>query len=182
MEETKKVLNKFSNIIKKLHVSTNKKAIIICGIPGAGKTTLRNKLIRQKKLTNYFVNDPDLFLPFFNNDYDKTAEITKKIIEPYIISKGYNIIYDKTCSYIKDTEKLINLLKKNNYYIEFHILFTDINVAIERVNKRERKIPIDIIIHKNKEITDNKNKYLELKADEIHLYNNNDFFVIYKSS
>jgi predicted ABC-type ATPase len=54
-------------------------------------------------------------------------------------------------------------------------------VAIERVNKRERKIPIDIIISKNEEIMDNKNKYLELKADEIHLYNNSDFFVIYKS-
>jgi predicted ABC-type ATPase len=163
-----------------LPLKTQKIAIIICGIPASGKSTLRNKIINDTKLNNYIIIDPDLFLSYFNNNYEITAQTTKKIIEPFVFKSNHNIIFDKVCSYIKDIDKLINTLKQEKYFIQFHMLFTDLNLAIQRNINRKRTINLDIISNKYNEIMANKFKYLELKPNELYIYYNNILnFIIY---
>lgn len=60
------------------------------------------------------------------------------------------------------------------------MLFTDLNLAIQRNINRKRTINLDIISNKYNEIMANKFKYLELKPNELYIYYNNILnFIIY---
>ena len=167
---------------KNKNKNKNKLAIIICGGPATGKTTLRNELIKKYKLeNNYFLIDPDEYLKYFDNDYEKTSNITKKEIESFVINNEYNIIYDKVFSYIKDLKKLINELKKNKYRIIFYLTYININKALERNTKRIRKVPENIIKSRFNEIKNNGLEYLNLNVDEIYLYSYNEL-IYYKNN
>lgn len=158
-----------------------KTAIIISGIPGAGKTYLRNDLIKKYKLNNPFIIDPDEYLKQYNITYEEMSEITKDI-EKIAINKGFDIIFDKVYSYIKDLEKLILLLVKNNYYIIFNLIYVDLNIALERNLNRSRNIDKNIIIKKYNEFKKNGfNGYKNIinKANICAFYSNNEL-IFYK--
>ena len=109
--------NKIINEYKSPKNNNEKIAIIISGIPASGKTTIRENLIKEHKLINPFIIDPDEYYKYDDSvSYENISLITKDI-EIYAINRGFNIVFDKVYSYIKDLEKLINLLKLNNYKI-----------------------------------------------------------------
>lgn len=177
------IYNKIINAYKSPKNNNEKIAIIISGIPASGKTTIREKLIKEYKLINPFIIDPDEYYKYDDNvSYENISLITKDI-EIYAINRGFNIVFDKVYSYIKDLEKLINLLKLNNYKIIFNLIYVDLKTAIDR-NKTRARIPLvkpNIIKNKFNEIKNNDYTNILKKVNIVKFYSNN-ILVYYKNN
>jgi predicted ABC-type ATPase len=172
---TNKIINEIMNDNKPKQKSDKKIALFICGVPNSGKTTLMKDLIKKYDITNYYVINPDNYLKY-KNDYEFIGNLTTNYIEPLVIQEGYNIIYDKVCSYYKNLDLIINKLKENGYYVIFNLLYVPLEIALERNKKRKRVVPETMIRSRYNEITKNGEKYLDLKADEINYYSENTLF------
>jgi len=162
-----------NKLIPKFNIKPPKNpiALFICGIPASGKSTIRNKLIKDLKLKNYFLIDPDEYLKYFDNDYNNTATYITKL-ENEAVRNNYHIIFDKTCSYMKSLDKYIKILKAKGFKIIIYIIQVDIQTAIERNKTRDRIVPAKVLYEKYQIFLNNKMKFLDLNFDELHIINN----------
>jgi cytidylate kinase len=166
----------------------NKKVIFICGSGGSGKTTLSKTYFAEYEKVNVddiyekllIENNLDLKIIDFNaNDTKKSNELfeqSKKELDIKLIDfikNEKNIIID---SVGRDADVILNLkywLESFGYSTYMIMVYSDLNVCIERVNNRDRtykkNITIDswyaaygnIVIYKKTF----KNKFLLIQTD-----------------
>jgi len=115
-------------------------AYIIAGPNGSGKTTFAQEFIKETRLP--FLNADEIALKLAPRQIEKARVRAGKIFLAQIeahITRGESFIVETTLSG-KYFIRLINKLRKNNYWIEMTYIFVEtVEEAIRRIDIRVRK-------------------------------------------
>ena len=121
----------------------NKKVILTVGIPASGKSTWRDKFLRENK--NYVCVSRDDFRFMLRNEpflEPKGEKFVTEMVEEAIIravKNKYNVIVDQTNVNLKYLRLLVEFCEKLGD-VEFKIFDIPLKVALERDSKRERSV------------------------------------------
>lgn len=122
------------------------KMIILAGLPGAGKSTLAKKMVKQDS-TYVRVNLDDIRSMLGTSDFDK-----EKLVEQieltsitYAFNQKYNVIVDDTNLNPKKINKLKAIAKQYDAEIDYKLISTDVEECIRRDALRERPVGEDVI-------------------------------------
>ena len=137
-----------------------KNAIILMGLPLAGKSDWINNL--PKKYKDYYIVSADVYKEQHPEyDPDNAFELHNWSVKEAEIAMNtlsdvgqVDIIMDGGGINNRYTKRIINRLKKNDYHIKLVHIKTPLEVCIERNKKRTRKVPAWAI--QEKSITENK--------------------------
>ena len=121
--------------------------ILLCGIPGSGKTTYAKNYIKLNNNTVHLSSDAirkELYGDenIQGNPGDVFSLMQKRAIEA--LNNGHDVIYDSTAMTRKDRQGIISVCPKFAK-IECHIIWAPIEVCIERDSKRERTVGKEVI-------------------------------------
>lgn len=156
-------------------MKTAKTAILTMGLPGSGKST---SLAKKFDVSQYTIIDPDTFKKN-HPDYDPKnpsalhsySKIEADKLLNATIAKGDNLILDGTgCN----AEKLVQVTKDlqvNGYDVTLFYVIVPVKIAIERNAKRERTVPVEIILEKA-QVIETSFEIVSRYADKIELYHN----------
>jgi len=157
------------------------KAVFLAGHPGSGKSYTLSK-IKSGQIEPRIVNT-DKFVEFFKNaDWAKIGEksktLTKKQLSLYLNSM-LPLAIDGTSSSISAILRRRGLLESLGYDTAMIFVNTDLDTALERIRKRDRKVPEEFVRQTFRELNDNKKFYrskfdtfLEIDNNEGELTNN----------
>ena len=122
------------------------KMIILAGLPGAGKSTLAKKMVKQDP-TYVRVNLDDIRNMLGTSDFNK-----EKLVEQieltsitYAFNQKYNVIVDDTNLNPKKINKLKVIAKQYNAEVDYKLISTDVEECIRRDALRERPVGEDVI-------------------------------------
>lgn len=122
------------------------KMIILAGLPGAGKSTLAKKMVKQDP-TYVRVNLDDIRSMLVTSDFNK-----EKLVEQieltsitYAFNQKYNVIVDDTNLNPKKINKLKAIAKQYNAEVDYKLISTDVEECIRRDALRERPVGEDVI-------------------------------------
>lgn len=175
---------------------TEKIGIVLVGGPGSGKSIGKIKAIESlAKFPKDFVNiDPDEILTSFFNNNNVCRKQVNDINEKYYkkaIEQHKNIIFDGTGKdYDWYSKNVLKKLKKAGYTVYLIIVMNDVNVVLERIQKRASADGRDVPEDYTRSVYDSLSiaipKYLSLDceyADYIYLYDNSkdSIHIIYKT-
>ena len=123
------------------------KLIILCGIPGSGKSTYANKYIEQNSSGTHLSSDTirkELYGDenIQGNPADVFSLMQKRAIE--VLNNGCDVLYDATNITRKDRAGIICVCPKFAK-IECHIIWAPIETCIERDLNRERTVGKEVI-------------------------------------
>lgn len=125
------------------------KAVIMCGLPGAGKSSI---ITNNSFMTEALIICPDNIRrelygdPSIQGDGRKVFAIAYKRFENGITSPRYNtVIFDATNITIRARKELINIAKKYNIDISCYWMNTPKEECIKRQSLRDRKVPVEVI-------------------------------------
>lgn len=178
-------------------------AIIMVGAPGSGKSVTQKLCIKslKYKYKDFVIIDPDeIYMKIYGGDplYRRINEyhnddgsangrgydmmIINNLDFEYAVDNRYNLVFDGTGRNYKSIyTNIIRKLRSNDYRIVICINLIDIEIALKRVEKREKetgRIVPEKFIHETYEILMNiipKYLYLDsLSVDSILVYDNND--------
>ncbi len=124
------------------------KIIILQGIPGSGKSTWARNFIKDKSESYIIVCRDDIRNMLGDYWVPKRENLVSEIEMDCItagLKLGYNIIIDATNFNPKTKEKFE--ITFSAYNIEYKFFDVSLEEAIERDNKRERKVGADIITY-----------------------------------
>ena len=125
---------------------SDKKLLIVDGLPGAGKTTAYRSFIKNSNEAYYITDVDDLRMDFpelYNGGtgsvlvHKAVSNIYKNKIIPEALSKGKNVVYQMCGSY----EKLNAILRKahkNGYTINYININTNSSASIINSNNRQK--------------------------------------------
>ena len=161
---------------------TEKKAILVFGCPGSGKSNYIRS--NKEKLNNYVKISRDYFIENNSeiNNLEEKWKILQKLIldvEKKALSKNCNILWEVTGRNWSDISRIRKVCKINSYNIEFIFISSDKDLCKNRVIFREKVIERKVSLS-NFNVTYNKilNNYKRLESDlknneEIIKINNN---------
>ena len=177
-------------------VKREKKAIIMVGGPGSGKTSGLNILINMlKKNKDDFVSiDPDDILStFFNSNrkyYHKVEPINNALYEK-TLEGNYNLIFDRTgTNFVSYYNSVIKKIKAEGYNIVLCVVYNNYYNVKSRLKKREaetgRAVNETYARNSYRDLTFNIPKYVNLNcddADDIFVFDNTstNIELIYRS-
>lgn len=152
-----------------LEAKSGKKAIIMAGGAGAGKSTF----VRQIKpdLQKYdwvelnadkYVEDKDS--PMYNNLAKASIQIDKQDL-PNAIKSGDNFLYDTTATNVDR----ISGIKNNGYDVMMVMVYTNPIVSFLRNFKRERKVPTVGVLSSWNNVYKNIETYKKMFGDQFYL-------------
>lgn len=139
-------------------IKAEKKLIIVDGLPGAGKSTIITKLLKNDS-NAYFTPDSDEIKAAFTQIYQNgegaplvhtaSGNILKKEILPQVFEQGKNLIF-QTSGSTERIHKILEQAKAHDYSVNFVQIETPENISIERAMKRYKKTgrfidPYDIL-------------------------------------
>ena len=144
------------------------KLIILCGIPGAGKTFYSKEYIDTHPDTIHLSSDlirKELYGD--ENIQGNPSEIFPLMQKRTInaLNDGYNVLYDATNMTRKDRQGIIAVCPKFAK-IECHIIWAPIEVCIERDAKRNRTVGKEVI---NKMLKRFQAPFFDEGIDEIRI-------------
>ena len=121
--------------------------IILCGIPGSGKSTYAKNYIEQNCNTVHLSSDAirkELYgdEDIQGNPGEVFALMQKRAVET--LNNGHNVLYDATNITRKDRSGIIGVCPQFAK-IECHIIWAPIEECIERDAKRERTVGKEVI-------------------------------------
>jgi len=137
-------------------INKNPKAIILVGVPGVGKTTLR-----LKEYSNWSHLSTDDFIDIHAKSVGKTysdvwseycniAAIKFESKFREITSNRENVIVDKTFMTRKSRARVVNRLKQSGYSVKVIVLKEEFEVVKERLQIRGEKtgklIPLQVVL------------------------------------
>ncbi|MGI9250737.1 MAG: zeta toxin family protein [Pseudohongiellaceae bacterium] len=133
----------------------NRRADIVIGGPGAGKTSaLARPLAKEKGSLIIDPDDAKEALPEFDNGkgsvqvHKEGSAISDKVLQT-AVSNGDNVILSRTGKSIDKLRKLIELLEKQGYSVNLHHVDLDPAVALGRVIERHgregRVVPPELV-------------------------------------
>ena len=142
----KKVLKETLSIEneKLKNIKAERKLIIIDGLPGAGKSTIINSILKEDKNSFYTPDSDDIkamFKEAYNNGeganlvHNASGKILKNEIIPRVLEQGKNFIYQTTGNYVS-INKIINQAAEKGYKIDFIHIPTRKNISLERTINR----------------------------------------------
>ena len=122
------------------------KMIILAGLPGAGKSTLAKKMVKQDP-TYVRVNLDDIRNMLGTSDFnkEKLVEQIELISIGYAFNQKYNVIVDDTNLNPKKINKLKAIAKQYNAEVDYKLISTDVEECIRRDALRERPVGEDVI-------------------------------------
>lgn len=122
------------------------KMIILAGLPGAGKSTLAKKMVKQDQ-TYVRVNLDDIRSMLGTSDFskEKLVEQIELISIGYAFNQKYNVIVDDTNLNPKKINKLKAIAKQYNADVDYKLISTDVEECIRRDALRERPVGEDVI-------------------------------------
>ena len=180
------------------------KAIFLAGGPGSGKsfvvrkTTggLGLKIVNSDTAFEKLLKDADFSLDFRDMSPEKTLErdkirkrakeVTAKMQKNFVAGR-LGMIIDGTGAEYGKIEKQVKMLQQLGY--DTHMIFvnTSLDTAIERNNKRDRKLPLDIVKTYWNNVQSNIGKFQRLFGRKNFIViDNNDykedvFFKVFKT-
>lgn len=119
--------------------------ILLCGIPGSGKTTYAEKM---KNIYTYHMSSDDIRKELYGdeniqgNPSDVFALMQDRAI--MLLNNGFDVIYDATNITRKDRNSIITKCPRFAQ-IECHIIWAPIETCIERDAARERTVGKEVI-------------------------------------
>lgn len=125
------------------------KMIMLCGIPGCGKSTYASDYVRTHANENWIILSSDAIrAEVFGDENDQTHngqvfdEMRKRALNAF--NEGYNIIYDATNIARKYRISFLSILPS---YVraECHIIWASIEDCIARDSRRERTVGKEVI-------------------------------------
>ncbi len=165
----------------------------MAGCPGAGKSTLRKRLLDEHKIPRHsYIHDPDHIMLSLSGYLEDVArftdtkgleEIFKKwemparTIADELVEKALqlnaDIIYDRSCA-LPESLSFLEKIRKKNYNIVMHSITITLGNACQRIMSRaeERHVAQSTI----KERMEKLNTFWESYSDicnELYLYDNN---------
>jgi predicted kinase len=165
-----------------------KQLIVLVGLPNSGKTTYRNRLTRKYPNRYKVISFDDILKNcIVGNSYNEKFNNYKKykisfklndILNEYvdnnddIIVDMTNLEWNKENKY--SVQSLITTAIKANYDINIIVFDTNFNLILERNQKRDGKLPIDILNKMQDKFTEiKKNNYEKLmKVGRVFIINN----------
>jgi len=132
-----------------------KEAIILMGLPLSGKTTWIKEELNYGNYNHFIFISADNFKEE-HPDYDPN---NSEVLHEWSVSEAEDSVYlavndnqpiilDSGSINNRYTFRIINYLKKHDYYIELVHIKTPYTICLERNKKRERKIPEKAITDK----------------------------------
>lgn len=126
------------------------KIVCLCGLPGSGKTYYAKKFI--KKNPDYIYFSPDVYYKKINGDEcnrNNTFKVWHSMFHDIhnAAINGYNVIIDSdNLTYAQRTQWI-------EWFPEFDekiiiVILQKFNICVNRVFKRKRKIPYNIMLEK----------------------------------
>lgn len=181
-EYYKKILDEALKTAKETlkNIKSEKQMIIIDGLPGAGKSTLINSLLKNDNKAFYTPDSDDIkgmFKEIYKNGegadlvHKASGKILKSEIIPRVLEQGKNLIFQTTGDYIS-INKIIKLATKYGYKIDFIQIPTSKSTSLERTIQRfnDNGRFLDPIVTMSIFNTNNKEK---LYSAKIFSYNPN---------
>lgn len=160
--------------------------ICIAGGPGAGKSFLFEKLNSRGEFPHdAVIHDPDLIMEAMP-EYQEEAKsnpaqafahwelparqlANEKLMEA--LNARYTIIYIRSFA-LPDSLEFIRHARQLGYSITMHILFCDLNVAIRRVQNRQRYLPIETVVQRHEAVEEILPELMRI-SDQYFFYENN---------
>lgn len=158
---------------------TEKKAILVFGCPGSGKSNYIRS--NKEKLNNYVKISRDYFIENNSevNNLEEKWKILQKLVldvEKKALDKNCNILWEVTGRNWSDIARIRKFCKLNSYNIKFIFISSDKDLCKNRVIFREKIIERKVSLRKfnvtYSKILDN---YKRLKSD---LQNNEEVITI----
>jgi len=164
--------------IKKLK-SNEKKAILIFGCPGSGKSNYINS--NNSEFNNYVKISRDYFiennLDGYNNNSDKWKVLQRLIldVEKEGLTKNYNLLWEVTGRNWSDISRIRNICYENDYNLKFVFIKSDKDLCKNRIKFREkyndRKVSLEKFNQAYDKILANFTR-LKDENEKIHIYDN----------
>lgn len=130
---------------------------ILVGGPGAGKSTYAKKHLLGHHRFAYVDSDgAKEHLPEYDpkspfHVHKESVEIAQRALKR-AIDEGRSVIYDSTGLDVYTIKRAAKRARDAGYHIAVHYVKADPEVAMRRIEHRERKVPKDVVISKHAEV------------------------------
>jgi predicted kinase len=158
---------KLLDILKE--VKSGKKAIIMAGGAGSGKSTFVKQIEPDLKSAHWTELNADKYIedkdsPMYNNLGKASAYIEKQEL-PQTIDKGQNFLYDTTAANVSKIQNVID----SGYDTIMVMVYTSPIVSFLRNFKRERKVPTVGVLSSWNNVYKNLSTYKDMFGDNFYL-------------
>lgn len=136
----------FSLLVKRAEQSAKceKQAVIVCGLPGSGKSTFI-----KEELADYVTVDPDV-IKWLLPEYDggDASQIHKESVKlstwvnQYLAAKGVNLAIQTTSS--RTIEEVSEMLQELQYDVDVQFVDVDPKTCLERIQGRKRSMNVTL--------------------------------------
>lgn len=152
-----------------LEAKESKKAIIMAGGAGAGKSTFVKQIRPDLKKNGWIELNADKYVedqdsPMYNNLAKASIQIDKVDL-PNTIKSGQNFLYDTTATNVQRIEGI----KDYGYDTMMIMIYTNPIVSFLRNFKRERKVPTVGVLSSWNNIYKNISTYKSMFGNDFHL-------------
>ena len=129
------------------NIKADKKMLVIDGLPGSGKSTIINSILKNDKNLYYTPDSDDIkamFAQVYRNGegadlvHRASSTILKKEILPRVFKQGKNLIYQTTGGSV-NINNIILQAKKHGYQIDFIHINTPKDLSVQRSISRFEK-------------------------------------------
>ncbi len=132
------VNDEINDQLKKGPKKKERKATLVLGLPGSGKSTITNPLLRQMGAFNIDADNFKQRIPEFIKDkrmvsavHQESVNLSNQMLSE-LTGQGYNMVAGKVGGNYESVEPLIELWAQNGYQIEVVLVDVPFNVAIDR--------------------------------------------------
>lgn len=150
-----------------------KKAVLVLGLPGSGKSTIANPLLEQM---GAFGIDADNFkerIPEFKKDPRMAGAVHQESVDMSLdmmnelAQQGYNLVASKVGGDVESVKPYMDMWEKNGYQVEVVLVDVPLQVAMDRTIGRfdrgetTRLVPLWTIKTADKEVFNTFDKLME---------------------